>query len=63
MTGEDRVTRREIYQELGAVHTVVAGMPVSTPIVLTVTDTFYASGRKDCTVKVPTIRAASTSKL
>ena len=59
---EDRVVQRKTYQELGAAHVVVAGMPVSTPVVLTVTDTFYASGRKDCTIKVPTIKTKSTNR-
>ncbi len=62
MTAEDQVTRRETYQELGAVHTMVAGVPVSTPIMLTVTDTFYASGRKDCAIKVPVIKSKSTNQ-
>lgn len=62
MTMEDQVIRREIYQELGTAHTVVDEVPVSTPIVLTVTDTFYASGRKDCAVKVPVIKSKSTNQ-
>ena len=62
MTEEDQVTRRETYQELGAVHAVIAGMPVSAPVALTVTDTFYASGRKDCTIKVPAIKSQSSNR-
>lgn len=62
MAGEDQVIRHETYQELGAMHVVVDGVPVSTPVTLTVTDTFYASGRKDCTVKVPRIKSKSTNR-
>jgi hypothetical protein len=54
--------RTERRQQQGCVTKTINGKPVRVPVVLTIEDTYYEDGRKDCTIKVPRLGTSAKGK-
>lgn len=62
MTEQDQIVRVDEKKQMGRFNRVVDGKVATTPIPLTIVETHYASGRKDCQVQVPRLTAKATKK-
>lgn len=58
----DEITKVETRVQMGSFEVIVGGVPVRHPVPLTITDTYWASGRKDVKVQVPRLEATAEQK-
>ena len=59
VTNQDRIIRTTQRQQQGSVSVLVGGQTRTVPVTLTIIETYWESGRKDCTVKVPKLETKS----